>query len=65
MKWWKNRNKNRNSMHMKDIWKTQRHNKEMRIVKENVRKISLQLCNIKFHKNTFTGSQNVASRQAW
>ena len=28
-----------------------------------VRKISLQLCNIKFHKNTFTGSQNVADRQ--
>jgi len=26
------------------------------------KKISLQLCNIKFRKNTFTGSQNVTSR---
>lgn len=51
-------------MHMKDIWRTQRQNKEMGIVKENVRKISLLLCNIKFRGNTFAGSENVAGRQA-
>ena len=43
----------------------ERQNKEMGIVKENLRKISLLLCNIKFHRNTFAGSQNVAGRQTW
>ena len=61
MKWWKNRNSN--TMHMKDTMKTQRQNKERGTVNENVRKISLQLCNITFQKKTFSGSQNVAGRQ--
>jgi hypothetical protein len=46
MKWWKNRN--RNTMHMKGTRRTQRQNKEKGRVKENVRKISLQLATSNF-----------------
>jgi hypothetical protein len=45
MKWWKNRN--RNTMHIKGTWRTQRQNREKGTVKENVKK---------FHYNSATSN---------